>query len=988
MTVTDGTGTTVIGGNQVAVGGASPIVIDGDAGTIGGLTNITFDPDNITSGQAATEDQLKQVNDATNAGWNLSADGDTATNVAPGGAVELGNTDGNISVARNATDENKLSFDLAENIDMGVDGSVTTGDSVLNNGGLTVDDGTNSTTVTAGGIRIEGGANGAVSLTDAGLDNGGNKIVNVAPGTVAAGSTDAVNGGQLYDVANTPITFAGDAGTNVERKLGEQVNVVGGATNETTLTEGNIGVVADGTDTLAVKLNKDIDLGADGSVTTGNTAMNNAGVTVSDGAGNSTVIGSNQIAVGGSNPIVINGNAGTIGGLTNTTFDPDNITSGQAATEDQLKQVNSAANAGWNVADANGNTNNIGPNGKVTFNGDSNVTVTESGTDDDGAITVALKRDLDLDSVTTGNTVVNNSGVTIINPAEPGASVVLGNNGLAVDDGAGNSTATTEQGTIVKNAAGESNTITAGGNVVTNAAGDTTTVDAGSVVVSDGNGTSTIGGNQIVVGGTNGIVLNGDTGRIGGLTNTTFDPDNITSGQAATEDQLKSVNDAANAGWNVADANGNSNNIGPDGKVTFNGDSNVTVTESGTDDDGAITVALKRDLDLDSVTTGNTIVNNNGVAIGPNVMVDATGLIIAGGPSVTTAGIDAGNTRITNVAAGIDPTDAVNVSQLKDLADSISGGDRAVQYDGSAGDPKNTVTLEGDQSTDGGRTGGTKVTNVARGDISENSTDAVNGSQIHDMGNSIADGMGGNSRFEDGKLVTELNVGGNTYNNVNEALNGVDQHISDVEQTANAGWQVQANDGQSSKVAPGSTVAFENGDNIEISHKAENGKNTITVGLSQDIKVNSITAVKVQADEIKVGDSGPIINEDGIDMNDKGIHNVAAGTKPTDAVNLGQLESATDNLSNQVNALRGDVHRMDNRLSAGVAAAMATASLPQAYLPGKTMMSVAGATWRGESGMAIGFSGISDNGKWVYKVSGNSTSRGDYGGAVGVGYQW
>src|SRR5690606_28278844 len=358
MTVTDGTGTTVIGGNQVAVGGASPIVIDGDAGTIGGLTNITFDPDNITSGQAATEDQLKQVNDAANAGWNLSADGDTATNVAPGGAVELGNTDGNISVARNATDENKLSFDLAENIDMGVDGSVTTGDSVLNNGGLTVDDGTNSTTVTAGGIRIEGGANGAVSLTDAGLDNGGNKIVNVAPGTVAAGSTDAVNGGQLYDVANTPITFAGDAGTNVERKLGEQVNVVGGATNETTLTEGNIGVVADGTDTLAVKLNKDIDLGADGSVTTGNTAMNNAGVTVSDGAGNSTVIGSNQIAVGGSNPIVINGNAGTIGGLTNTTFDPDNITSGQAATEDQLKQVNSAANAGWNVADANGNTNN------------------------------------------------------------------------------------------------------------------------------------------------------------------------------------------------------------------------------------------------------------------------------------------------------------------------------------------------------------------------------------------------------------------------------------------------------------------------------------------------------------------------------------------------------------------------------------------------------------------------------------------------------
>src|SRR5690606_7566836 len=105
-------------------------------------------------------------------------------------------------------------------------------------------------------------------------------------------------------------------------------------------------------------------------------------------------------------------------------------------------------------------------------------------------------------------------------------------------------------------------------------------------------------------------------------------------------------------------------------------------------------------------------------------------------------------------------------------------------------------------------------------------------------------------------------------------------------------------------------------------------------------------------------------------------------------VNVEQLNRATGNLQGQVGELRHDLRRQDKRLSGGVAAAMATAALPQAYLPGKTMMSLAAGTWNSESGMAVGFSGISDNGHWIYKVSGNTTSRGDYGGAVGIGYQW
>ncbi|WP_230380973.1 YadA-like family protein [Pseudomonas guariconensis] len=86
--------------------------------------------------------------------------------------------------------------------------------------------------------------------------------------------------------------------------------------------------------------------------------------------------------------------------------------------------------------------------------------------------------------------------------------------------------------------------------------------------------------------------------------------------------------------------------------------------------------------------------------------------------------------------------------------------------------------------------------------------------------------------------------------------------------------------------------------------------------------------------------------------------------------------------------LRNDMQHMDNRLSAGIAGAMAMASLPQAYEPSKSMVSLGGATWRGESGLSLGLSTVSDNGKWVIKGLANTTSRGDIGAALGVGYQW
>ena len=111
------------------------------------------------------------------------------------------------------------------------------------------------------------------------------------------------------------------------------------------------------------------------------------------------------------------------------------------------------------------------------------------------------------------------------------------------------------------------------------------------------------------------------------------------------------------------------------------------------------------------------------------------------------------------------------------------------------------------------------------------------------------------------------------------------------------------------------------------------------------------------------------------------IHNVAAGTAPTDAVNVNQLQGLSNNINSRIDGI-------ENNSNAGTAAAMAVAGLPQAYLPGKSMMAVAGGVYRGESGYASGFSSISDGGNWVVKGTASGNSRGHYGATAGVGYQW
>ncbi|MGH8818271.1 MAG: beta strand repeat-containing protein, partial [Achromobacter pestifer] len=169
------------------------------------------------------------------------------------------------------------------------------------------------------------------------------------------------------------------------------------------------------------------------------------------------------------------------------------------------------------------------------------------------------------------------------------------------------------------------------------------------------------------------------------------------------------------------------------------------------------------------------------VALGANAVADGAtlgsaaynpgtgtvaGLSPVGEVSIGSAGAER---RITNVAAGATDTDAVNVSQLKSVAADVGNlGDRAVQYDGNPGDPKDSITLAGPASTDGGATGGTRITNVAQGDVSATSTDAVNGSQLYETNQQVAENTTNINQIGD----TITNIAGDT-SQANTDANGM-----------------------------------------------------------------------------------------------------------------------------------------------------------------------------------------------------------------------
>ncbi|BAO89726.1 ESPR-type extended signal peptide-containing protein [Caballeronia cordobensis] len=333
--------------------------------------------------------------------------------------------------------------------------------------------------------------------------------------------------------------------------------------------------------------------------------------------------------------------------------------------------------------------------------------------------------------------------------------------------------------------------------------------------------------------------------------------------------------------------------------------------------------------------------------------------------------------RIANVAAGALPDDAVNLAQLNALGSGLRDG--AVMYDRNAsGAPDyGRATLRG--------LGGTAIDNVAPGVISSNSLYAVNGSQLHAMAASVGQSLGGGAGVaQDGTWrAPSYVIGKATYSNVGDALTGIDGRVTNIEGSVSSIHQqistgeigLVRQDAQSGAI----TVAAErNGTTVDLT--GQDGARQLTGVANGEVSASSTDAVngsQIYALSREMGAVNLNMTAHAQTMQDMATQTNAYTDQRVSAA----LESANSYADKLVGSARSDA-------SGGTAAAMALAGLPQSVQYGRNLVGVAGATYDGQSAVAVGLSRVSGTGRWVFKGSASTNTRGYYGVAVGAGRHW
>lgn len=854
-----------------------------------------------------------------------------------------------------------------------------------------------NTTVNSSGVTIKDGP----SFTKTAINAADNKITNVAAGDVNATSKDAVNGSQLNEVKETA-----EKGWNLTTaKSGNKHNVKPGGDVDISSANTNI-TVSNDQGNVKLELNKDLDLTQNGSVKVGNTTVNNSGVTIDNGPS----LKATGIDAGGKK----------ITNVAEGTADTD------AVNVAQLKKVaDSAATAGkgWTLSTGTGDTSKhaVKPEGEVNISGDENITVTH----DAGNVKVALNKKLDLGEdgkVKVDQTILNKDGLAV------GTNVKVTDKGLTAGDvsvttdgiNAGNEKITNvADGTI----AADSKDAVNGGqlhkvktDLETAVTAAKTEVEAGenvTVTTKTGAGKQTI--YTVSAKDTSASVSNGSDmikveaeaeAKKGTVHVTNYKVD--LSDKAKTDIQkgveAKKIVDEKGLTFETDGGNTNVSKLGD--TVGIKGGKNITTSAQGSN----VTVTLKDDISLTSVTTGDTKLNTDGVTI-------------TGGPSVTKTGIDVAGKQITKLASGltggVKVTDAtgdvlgngVNVGDLKTVATDAFGlrdkaGNEVTQDLGTTaqitGDDNINTKVE-KQQVNNKKTAKLTVSlnnKITLGGTTKGNEDGTLAVKSADDQNSVTlNGQDGSITIDGadakGKVTVAqgaADVEGKTKTRI---VYDVDLNSSKREYVAtlNDGLKFGANSGNVYEAKLNNQVDIKGAATNTDWTKFDDGKNimtqvngsTVTVGLAKDVNVNSVTATKhvtvgdttITTNGVTIKDGPSMTKTDGINANNMTIKNVAPGVNNTDAVNVGQLR-----------AVEGKLHRADRNLRAGVAGANAAASLPQAYLPGKNMVAVSAGTYRGEGAIALGVSRVSDNGKVVVKLTGNSDTRGNFGAGVGAGYQW
>lgn len=696
VTVTEGTNAnggkefTVGLGNKINVGAAHPVTVDGDTGHVTGLTNTDWNVDNpvAVSGRGATEDQLKKVNDKVNTN---RSDIDKNKQDIAGNKQNITKNAGDIANNTQNINKNKQDIsDINKTLEKGLNfagdtGAVSNrklGDTVTIKGGAdaaklsdnnigvvsdgngtlnvklakelqgltstTFTNGGNNTVINGDGMTINPAGGNKVSLTKDGLDNGGNKITNVADGT---DPNDAVNKSQLdkataaasttvsagNNITVTPSTNA-NGSKNYEVSLKDQVTLGSDATKQIAM-DGTTGTIKAG-DKVTIDGNK-------GTIKAGNVTIDGENGTIKAGD-KLTIDGKDgKIAAG---KVSIDGKDGYVTGLENKDWDPANITSGRAATEDQLQKShksldNKINNLGDEITkkgmDFAGNTGefhrNLGQ--KVTIKGEGTESDDKySGeniktvADQDGNVNIKMAKNLKTDSLTTDKVKVGKNGQDGVSITGPnGADGTDGKVGITGKDGK----------------------------------------DAVSMSGKDGVGHIGLSGKD----GRNADITvdKGDPDLNGNeITRIKYQDENGKTHQVATKDDgmkyggdsgsviKKKLNEQVNVVGGITDAS----------KLTT--EDNLGVVSDGNNN---LKVRMAKDLKgLETVTTkdadGNTtVMNSGGVTITP-----ANGNTV----SLTKNGLDNGGNTITNVGPGVNGTDAVNVNQLKDATGGLSNAINAV----------------------------------------------------------------------------------------------------------------------------------------------------------------------------------------------------------------------------------------------------------------------------------------------------------------------
>ncbi len=896
--------------------------------------NITTNTDGkavapTTNGIATTDNVTQAIN---NSGWKVTSannggttNGTTSEKVSPGDTVTL-------SAGKNIVLDQagkQFTYSLNKDVDLTNGGSLTIGDTKINNGGMTI--------------------TGGPSVTKTGINAGNKKITNVAPGT---DDTDAVNYSQIKDLrtevkAGTGVSVAKTQGTDGHDIYTVSANGATGNTDPSKVAAGkNTTVTGDGKAATPYTVNVEGDLTDISSITNGN------------GSGKISFAGDQVVKVEGNNPISLDGKGGYVTGLQNKDWDITNptVVSGRAATEDQLKKVSDGFNNTIKLAGNTGNTDTqkFNKTGGLSFGvvGDNNgqyIKTTASGTD--------VVADLSDDAKAKLNHTVE---------------VASGSNNVTVSKDTTDPNKTVYKVAVANTTAGAASTESVVKKAA--AAGDTNMAD---IAVENGKNSGepdaqysvNVSKNAVKDAAREAVTVNNGGNTDSPITVTpTKDETSHNTTYAVTFDGAKAAkvipltykaNGANNQtvtlekGLNFTNGTNTTAEIGNDGVVKFNLNDNVTLTNAG------------------SLTVGDTKVNNDG-------------LTITGGPSVTKTGIDAGSKKITNVAPATDGTDAVNYNQLKaartivkstdgsvtvtpgtdgdaltyDLkvnntggttastwnikssADTANGGATATGHEAAAKTIENTKTVEMiagknltvKQTSD---TDGAKVEYALAKDLKDLDSVTTGKTITKEITLKDPSGTGETVIKKDGDRITYTNDGGNTVNKVANLAD--EKHITKGDYNVDANGDVTMtytngngdlvpnekavikgvakndlsninNDGK--KVITGLGSKVEAGDNVTVTDAtdATTGQKTYTVNAKlakiENGKNTTKTGTGTDADPYKINVEGDLADINSI-TNGAGSGKLTFG--PNETVTVGGTNPIT------LNAKTGNIGGLTNK---------------------------------------------------------------------------